>query len=274
MASNLECVGLGVSDGDGLSALIGEALERAELLGEVAGTSVHAWQDPSGARLVVSTQERTVKDLLPSYAGTPGARLAGLHAVNDEVAVAHVVDADGETLTMLAVEVEQRRLLSAGKQPVDAEAAVVALGVDVTVHADEAAFAASDASLLSPGSEPGEPPAHVVEQGHPWPPRMGPESFISYGVFGPPEQAEAYARLHGTVLSAQRRTVALTGGSFVVARVRTVGFEVDLCLAATDAAELPRPGNVIGGTVFLVASVPALAAAAPARRSWLPWRKG
>lgn len=273
MASNLECVGLGVSGGDGLSALLDEVLAQAELLGDVAGTSVRAWQDPSGARLVVSTHGRTVKDLLPSYAGTPGARLAGLRAINDDVAVADVVDADGETLTRLAVEVEQRRLLAAAKKPVDADAAVVALGVGVTVHADDAAFAASDASLLDPDDAGGEPPAHVIEQGTPWPLRMGPESFISYGLFGPPEQAEAYARLHGTVLSAQRRTVALTGGSFVVARVRTVGFEVDLCLAAADADELPQPGNIIGGTVFLVASVPALVATSPARRSWLPWRK-
>lgn len=79
--------------------------------------------------------------------------------------------------------------------------------------------------------------------------------------FGPADQAEAYARLHGTVLQAQRRTVAATGQSFIVARVRTVGFDVDLCLPAA-GVELPQPGNIVGGQVFLVASIPGLVSAA------------
>jgi len=82
---------------------------------------------------------------------------------------------------------------------------------------------------------------------------MAAESLISYGVFGPADQAEAYARLNGTVLRAERRTVAATGGRFVVARVRTVGLDLDLCLPTS---VVPEPGAVIGGTVFLVASLP------------------
>jgi hypothetical protein len=121
-------------------------------------------------------------------------------------------------------------------------------------------------------------PADVVEQGMPWPPRMGVESFISYGVFGPLEQAQAYARLHGTVLEAQQRTVAATGQSFIVAWVRTTGFDVDLCMPATAGVEPPQPGNVLGGEVFLVASMPglvtsAMVAGGEPRRPWLPRRR-
>jgi hypothetical protein len=37
--------------------------------------------------------------------------------------------------------------------------------------------------------------------------------------------------------------------------VRTTGSEVDACLSAGDVRERPQPGNVIAGTVFLVASL-------------------
>lgn len=48
-------------------------------------------------------------------------------AVNDDVAIASVIDEFGEVSTMLAVELEQRRLLDANSQPVNGEASVVAL---------------------------------------------------------------------------------------------------------------------------------------------------
>lgn len=276
VASNLDCIGLGVHDHAGMDRLVTMAVRGAERLGEVGGVSVLRWQDPSGARLILGMRGNEVIDLLPSYAGTPGARLANVRAVNDDVAVANVLDEDGQQVTMLAAEVEQRRLLPAVTGTVQEMACVVALGVDVTVWPDKDAFEASDASLIGDGGDdPGEAPPHVVEQGLPWPPRMAAESFIAYGVFGDPEQAQAYARLNGTVLRAQRKTVAATGQEFVAVRVRTVGFEVDVCLPVDGAGELPSAGNVIAGTVFLVASLPGVvpAAAPTERRSWLPWRR-
>ncbi|GHJ48127.1 hypothetical protein Cs7R123_54690 [Catellatospora sp. TT07R-123] len=273
MASNFECVGLAVGDRAELAELVSRALAGAEPVGHVGGIDVCVWQDPSGVRLVFSLKNGKILDFVPSFAGTEGARLSAVRPANDEVAIANVVDGDGEMMTMLAVELEQRRLLTGAGRSVSGPASVIAFGQDVSVHADEDAFAASDASLLDPDDAGTEPPADHSEQGLPWPPRMGPESFISYGVFGPAEQAQALARLHGTVLDAQRRTVAATGQSFVVARVRTVGFETDLCLPDLPDAELPQPGNVIGGHVFLVASLPSLTSPDSARRSWLPWRR-
>jgi hypothetical protein len=272
----LDCVGLGVADPAELEQLVSAALKDAERMGEAGGIAVLGWQDPSGARMVMATRGNKVLDLLPSYAGTPGARLANVHAVNKEVAVADVLDDDGEQVAMLAVELEQRRMLPAAAGAVNGHASVVALGVDVAVHADADAFEVSDTSLLGDGGDDSaDAPPHYAEQGWEWPPRMAAESFISYGVFGPPKKAQAYARLNGTVLHAQRHTVVATGQQFVVARVRTAGFEVDLCLSADDARELPRAGNVVGGTVFLVASLPfAVAEDTEARRrSWLPGRR-
>jgi hypothetical protein len=276
VTSNLDCVGLGVDSRAGLERLVDAALEDADLLGTVAGVKVLRWQDPSGARMVFGVRGKDVLTMLPSYAGMTGARLANVRAVNDDVAVADVLDEDGEQATMLALELEERHLLPAALGPVGGPASVIALGVDAAMFADEAAFTASDASLVNErGDDDSEPPAHYAEQGWSWPPRMATESFISYGVFGTPKKAEAYARLNGVVLHAQRRTVVATGQQFVVARIRSAGFEADVCLAASDCPDIPVAGNIVGGTVFMVGSLPfPLASTADTeKRSWLPWRR-
>lgn len=270
VASNLECVGLAFDNRDDVQRLIADALGRADVLGHSGDLTVHRWQDPSGARIVVATRGRQVVEFLPSYAGTPGPVLANVRNANDQVTVADVVD-DGEKIGAFTAEFEQRRLLP--PTPLGGLATVVALGVEVAVHADADAFATSDDSLLSPRSsgEPDEPPAHYVEQGWPWPPRMAANSFISYGLFGARENAEAYARLNGTVLHAARKTVVATGQQFIAARVHCGVFETDVCLPAHAGTVDPAPGNVIAGTVFLVASLPQLP---PQRkRGFLPWKR-
>ena len=69
-----------------------------------------------------------------------------------------------------------------------------------------------------------------------------------------PDNADAYARLNGTVLHATRRTVVATGQQFITARVHCGVFETDVCLPVDADTVDPAPGNVIAGTVFLVAS--------------------
>ncbi|HTJ32684.1 MAG TPA: hypothetical protein VL738_05590 [Dactylosporangium sp.] len=253
--------------------LLASALGTAEVIGRRGELVLYRWQDPSGARLVMCTEGAAIVDFLPSFAAEPGARLAGVRAANEDVAVADVVDDGGEVVTRLAAEFEQRRQLPAG--PVGGRASIVALGVQATVHASEDDFAASDASLLGGAEEPGEPPAHFLENGWQWPPRMAAESFISYGVFNAGETAEAYARLNGVVLAADVRTVAATGQRFVAARVRCAGFEATVCLPADEHTTAPRPGAVIAGTMFLTASLPGLALPQeePRRRFGLPWKR-
>ncbi len=74
---------------------------------------------------------------------------------------------------------------------------------------------------------------------------------------GDPRQASAHARLSGTVLAAERAVCALTGQPFTIASVRTAGFEADLCLAGSEHPDLPVPGSIISGTVFLSAAIDA-----------------
>ena len=266
MASNLECVGLAVADDVGLTALIEEVLPAASTVGETDGGSVLRWQDPSGSRLVFEVRGSEVVDFLPSFASAPGARLGSVSFLSDDVASASVLGDDGEQLTVVTLELEERRLL-ARSAPVTGDAAITALGVDVAVFASPEEFAASDDSLLSAdGDGETEPPAHFVEHGWTWPPRVGHESFISYGAFASPDEASAYARLAGSVLTARRHHVELTGQSFVEARVRTVGFEAHVCFPAAPDAGIPAPGSVIHGSVFLVGSIAAPTTTSSPRR--------
>ena len=148
---------------------------------------------------------------------------------------------------------EQYRELRAHGAPVSGPARITALGVDVRIYPGADAFAASPASQLDPSAGQ-EPPPHYREHGWTWPPRLGAESFISYGVFDPPAQARPHARLSGTVLRAGQRVCALTGQPFTVATVSTAGFAADVCLAASEHPGPPAPGTIISGTVSLSAA--------------------
>ena len=125
--------------------------------------------------------------------------------------------------------------------------------MDVQIYPDADAFAASPGSQLDTSAGQ-EPPPHYRERGWTWPPRLGAESFISYGVFDPPDQARPHARLSGTVLKAGQRVCALTGQPFTVATVSTAGFAADVCLAASEHPGPPAPGTIISGTVSLCAA--------------------
>jgi hypothetical protein len=149
---------------------------------------------------------------------------------------------------------EQQPLIA---RPIEtALATITFLGRHITLHEDPDAFAASDASLLKPGADPDlPPPAHIVERGLKWPFRMGHGSFMSYGVFGDPSDAVAVARFAAVVVTAERRTVSLSGQSFIVAEVETVGVCASLCLRASDFEVTPVAGQVVAGEVFIAGSL-------------------
>ena len=279
MTSNLACIGLDVADEDEFDRVVRTAAERGTVLGERRGSRVLRWQDDDGARLVITVDRSgDITAVTPSFAAEPGAVLASLAHADEECWTAEVTE-DGEQVTALAADLEQSALLDPGARA-GGPAGVVALASAVEVFADEAAFAASPASLLDPDRDErdhGDPPPQYVEHGWEWPPRMGAESFISYGVFGDAAHAEPYARLNGTVLRSRTCRNSLTGGVFHVARVRTVGFEADVCLAASEHTLPPAPGSVVAGTVYLVVDLLTLPAedATGRRRGGLrlPWRR-
>ena len=206
---------------------------------------------PHRAALILGWRSGELLDFIPAYTAARGGLLSDCHLINESVAAATVVDAGGRQLTAMAFEAEQYRQLQAlGNRP--RAGRITALGVAVQVHLDAGAFAASPGSQLDPAADPGqEPPPHYRERGWSWPPRLAAESFISYGVFADPAQAQARARLSGTVLEAGQHVCALTGQPFTVAAVRTAGLEADLCLADSEHPGLPAPGNIISLDIYL-----------------------
>jgi hypothetical protein len=244
-STKFACVGLAVADSHELGHLVYLIGPSAELTGEFNGIRVMRWQDPSGASLVLGCRENgDVVDLLPTYAAKAGGILADCRLISESVALAAVVDQDGEQLTAMAFEPEQYWQIKTLGEPAAGHARITALGVSVHVHADANAYAASPDSLFDPSADP----ADGV--------RMGAGSFISYGAFAEAGFAAptAYARLAGTVLSASHRKCALTGQGFSVATVLSAGFAADVCLSDDEHPVTPAPGNIISGTVFLTAA--------------------
>jgi hypothetical protein len=249
VASTLACLGMHVDDldrlGDVLDRLPADLVGRLETGDGVVESVRH--RDDSGACVVLARVDGGVVDLVPLLEADRGARLGGL-GVAGEAVVADVLDDDGEMVTRLACDLVQRRhVRDAGA----VDAAVVALGVEVGVHADAAAYATSEQSVLGePG--PGEEPMRLAAQ-----------SFISYGLFSGDAEPEPTAFLAGEVLASETRTHGVTGQSFHVLEVATVGFTATVCLAASEHPTLPAPGNVVAGVCYLVADAPSLWSVTP-----------
>lgn len=255
VASNLACIGLDVDSRDEFDELVGALLPDAVSLGRSGRTEVLRWQDPSGARLVFEVHAGAVEGVLPSYDALAGATIADLAMVDDDVAIGWLTDGR-EPGTQIALEVEERRLVLTKRGGVDGPLSIVGLGVGAELFEDADAFAAAPASLVHGDTEHiPEPSPHVVEFNLPWPPRMTAESVLSYGVYAEPHDIDAYARVNGTVLGASTRTVERTGQSFHAVRVRTAGFDMEMCIPASVHPDLPRTGQVIAGMAFMVGSL-------------------
>lgn len=255
MASNLGCIGLQPESDDSLLALL-NAVETAlrKLAVTDDGTEVLQWTDESGARLTLAVRGEDIVDLVPSFAGATGVSLAGLSRQGEYVA-ADVLDGEGQMATRVLCELEQVHVLP--DDGPSGAAALTAFGVEVAVHADAAAFAASDDSLLTPGDVP-ERPADLPEDA-PWPPRIAPESFFSFGVLAQDDaDAEPYARMSGRVVEVETRTNTRTEQAFHAVQVTCAGLHLVLCLAASEHPAPPATGNIVSGIVYLSASVPSL----------------
>ncbi len=250
MSSTLGCLGLYVDDLDTLDALVGRLLPEATVIAESGELQARRWIDPTGASLTMTIQKSgddsgVLIDLVPSYVdatGAAGVRVGALVGHGSTLA-ADLVDEDGETLTRLACDLAQS-LTAELDEP--REATITALALDVRVHADAAAFEASDDSILG-DSAPGETEL-----------RFATDSLMSYGLFGDPETAEPTAFLAGTVLSVVTHPRTELDQGFHAAQVRTVGGTLTVCLAADEHPQAPQPGNVLAGIHYLVLDVPTL----------------
>ncbi len=254
MSSTLGCIGLSVDDAESLDALVGRLLPAAEVVAQAGELEARRWTDPSGASLTMTVrrsgdEEGLLVDLVPSYvaptgsgAAHDGVRLGALVGHGDTLA-ADLVDADGTRVLRIACDLAQS-IVTEVSEPRPAH--LTALGLDLTVHADAAAFAESDESILStPGV--GQTPV-----------RFATESLLAYGLAEDVTKAQPTAFVSGTVLSVSSQTCSETGQGFHTARLRSSAGHVTVCLALSDHPDPPRLGNVLSGVCYLVLDVPGL----------------
>jgi hypothetical protein len=234
MATHLACIGLGTGGDQDFQRLVVQANKDAQQQEVIRGVRVRRWEDGSGAAVVLGWRAGQLISFMPALTATSQVRLANCHPVREPVTVADVLDAGGAPVNALAAELEQFRQLVAAGQPVDGMAKIAAFGLSVKLYDDENAF------LAAPKG-----PKDATE----------PADFEPFGAFAEPAQAQAHARLTGTVLKAERRFSWLTGHPFTVAITRTAGFEVDLCLAGDEHPTVPAPGAIVTGVVSLSISM-------------------
>jgi hypothetical protein len=236
----LRCFGFGDDPG----ALVEAVLPRVQRLSMTGDDEVLAWTDEgSGARLVLGCRGLDVRWLWPTLWTATSTLLGGLTVLADDVVSAAVIDAAGAPAARLVLRLEDGRALTGEALGRTWPAAVVGAG-PVRVFADAAAFAADPSSIVGdPASYAAAPPEHFVARGWAWPPRLADESLE------PAAGALPMARLTGSVVDSARRRNDLTGHEFFVLRLRTLGLELDLCLAG-DHPPVPV-GAVVAGTVGL-----------------------
>lgn len=246
MGSHLGAIGLPTAK-DRFNEAVMAFMSRAEHLGASAEgrVEVYAYQDASGSRTTVTLEERRVACLTPSFA--PATRLGvRVGALADDACpyerplMVEVLDDDGEELHPLAVAIEDLGARDAAPPEGKGRLEAVALGEQVTLFADEAAYRAS-----------GTP--------------MAVTSLIPSGLFAPgvvqPDSGEPFQvaprmLLSGTVEAAELRRHALFDLPFVVCRVASYGAEWSACLDPADlggAADprVPEVGSIISGQFYV-----------------------
>ncbi|MGA8845432.1 MAG: hypothetical protein WB471_02335, partial [Nocardioides sp.] len=196
------------------------------------------WVDPSGASITMTVRQQgedggVLVDLVPSYAAPAGAQpgvRVGVLVGHGQTLAADLVDLAGHTVTRIACDLAQSIVAEVSETR---PAHLTALGVEVSVHLDAAAYLASGDTAPATGE------------------------VLAYGLLGEPDAATPTAHLSGTVAAVSSHETALGQGFHAVCLDTAVG-ELTLCLATADHPTAPELGNVVAGVCYLVLDVPDL----------------
>lgn len=229
-------IGLPLDD-EGLLEFIGE--QWGEIRGAVlpGDRLVGDWLDPSGARLIVCSDDGALW-AVPAFAAPAGARVTGIVTDPDcdpDYVAVDLLDSHGEIATRLCAALGQWACLQPGDEDVVMSAAVTALSRNVAIYEDADTFLDSDDSVFSD-----EEPVRRLAVG----------SFIPDGLFGDPRLGWGVgmvplASFVGQVEDAETLRNSVSGLEFHAVTVTLVGvFWLTACWPA-GRAPLPAVGNVI-----------------------------
>lgn len=203
--------------------MVAAARSEAETIAKDGEVGVHIWTDPSGARLIITTEGDLVRVVTPTFYAAPGAIISEPQAVDGGLVLAELVNQGDEVITEIACQLEELALLGSAAPPVEGPVSIVVLGNSVQV------LGRADAGV----------------------PDLVFEPTGAYAL-----STDAVAHLTGVVLAIQQRTVSRTGQAFTAARLETDGFQVTLCVPA-GKPDLTA-GDVVEVDGYVVASIPAL----------------
>ena len=200
------------------------------------GTRLYRWEDPSGARMTIERDGDEVISVIPSFAVSSTVAAGRAHLVGRRVVQVEVLDETPEGPPFMTFELERPQDFAARAAADSGDMFLTTFGTDVIFYENAASFSSSTDSLLTEDGSDADLP------------RIGAESYLSFG--------GAEGLLHGTVMSARVLTNSLTGQAFAAATVRSAGFSLEVCLPWS--ADLPAPsvGSLIGGDVYLIATLP------------------
>lgn len=227
MTQDLPCLGMDFPRWqDAVEAAI--ASGNLEVTGEVRGGQLIQFADSSGARVNILAVEPYA-----TWTGFQSTTAAPTHVtmLSDVLALCDVVTDSGDRRASLTCNLAQGPLLVEEPTLQWEHLALTALGVQVAVYPDSAAFEQAHGSAPEP---------MLISQG-------AMLVAANSGAAAP----DASAALTGVVKAAEFRTNELTGQRFIHVTLVAPDF-LDLCLPDGD---LPAPGSIVAGTVVLTGSI-------------------
>ncbi|MBS2966321.1 hypothetical protein KGA66_24965 [Actinocrinis puniceicyclus] len=238
MANHFEAVGMAVGGREQFAELVVALVTAGEVRRVSARISDHTWTDPSGARLVAQTDGGGIELAMPCLAGSCAAvPVRNVRMTDAETATLELLDGHGEPICPLAVELEDRSVLSARGGRLESGAlTLAALAEQIDVHADEDAYYAAQQDGRA---------------------KFAADFLIPSGLFPPGRTSDGWtpaarAMFAGRVLQAQTKTNTRTGGAFHHLKVRTIAaIELDVAVSGGGFDHPPASGSIVSGTFFM-----------------------
>ncbi|WP_254624125.1 hypothetical protein [Myxococcus sp. CA033] len=249
MANHFACIGIHANDKVAFGRVMDSLLEHTTVAGTTRDHELKVWSDTSGASYsFVFNHSHKAQCAIPSFRAESRLRVRATDfALHESCRLcdplkAEMVDSEGHVLYPFATQLDDLALVRERIRPgMVLELAPCAFAESLQAWPDEAAYLTS------------RKPGKALRGSKLFIPN--PASLLSKSSTPPPVEPRAY--FAGQVEAADVRTNGVTGHQFQYALVRTYGGTYDVLAAADEATPQLRPGNIVRGTFWLVASVTA-----------------
>lgn len=239
MTNRLACIGIHVADAEAFGATVEALLAEGTTEQGPGASALTTWLDPSGAAVVASLGPAgDVECVMPTFLGTAELEVVPRRLAPDatcafcDLLVVDVVDGEGGLVLPMAVQIDDLAL-SRPRIPTDerAQLAVTAFAEQLAVFPTAEAFDGWQAE-------------HPV--------RYAAEAAIPIGLFEGEGHEVPEVLLSGVVLDAEVRVNEATGDPFAWLSVRSLPGVLDVVAPASALVDVPDPGAVVHGSVWMV----------------------